>query len=151
MDFLGGWVVLGACLDTALLSGRRFFGDHEVNDGLVERLVVCAYELDQDLVRPWREAVYGDGLAAGIQPAPGCIVDEDMDVADARRHIDGIRTEHRYDPQVLGPILDDDPAVRQGLSQGRIDDDFRRGLVCDRCYRSWPAHLPGSLSPGGAR
>ncbi len=151
--FLRWWVVLGPSLDAAL-SRRRFLGDHQADDRLIElieRSVVRVHERDQDLVRSWGEAVDGIRRAAGIQPTPGCAVDGHMDVADARRRIAGVRTEHRHDPRMLGPVLDDDPSVGQWLGRRWSDDDSCRGLLRERHDRRWPAHLSRGLSPGGGR
>jgi hypothetical protein len=38
-----------------------------------------------------------------------------MDVPNPRRHIEGAQTEHWYDAQVLGPILDEYPTESELL------------------------------------
>jgi hypothetical protein len=52
-----------------------------------------------------------------------------MNVPDARRHGESGRPEHLDDPQVFGPVLDDDPAMGQRVRQRGIDNDLRRGLA----------------------
>src|ERR1700732_4256953 len=93
-----------------------------------------------------------EGLAAGISPVPRRIIHDDMDVPDAGRHTEGIWAEHRYDPEILGTILDKDHAVGEWFGQGRIDNDLRRGLRGRERYDAGrPEHLARGLSHGGGR
>jgi hypothetical protein len=102
-------------LSSVMAVGRDPLRDHEVDDPLVEGLVVRVDELDQDLVRPRRQAVDDEGLAARVSPAPGRVVHGYMNVTDTRRHIESCRTEHLHDPQVFGPVLYNDPPKGEGV------------------------------------
>ncbi len=106
-------------------------------------------ELDQDLVRPRGKPVHDERLAARVCPVPRRIIHGHMDVPDARRHSEGVRTEHRHDVQVLGAILDDDPSVDERIRKRRIDDNPRRGLTGERCYGSGSTDVPGRLRRRG--
>ena len=90
-------------------------GNDEGDDPPFERLVVRVDELDQDLVRPRRETVDDERLAARVRPAPGRVIHGHVDVSDARRHIEGVRAEHGHDSQVLRAVLDDDASLRKPL------------------------------------
>ena len=125
------------------------FRNHEGDDPLVEGLVVCVDEFDQDLVRPRGKTVDDQRLAARVCPAPGRIIHGHMDVPNPRRHIEGVRAEHRYDPQVLGAILDDDPALDQRIRKRRIDDNPRRGLTGERHNGSGSTDVPDGLRHRG--
>src|SRR5216683_4843956 len=82
--------------------------DDEFDDGLVKGPVVGVRQDDLDLVRSGAQTVDDDGLAARIKPIPWCIVHDDVEVADARRYSEGVRTKHRHDPQILDAVLDQD-------------------------------------------
>src|SRR5271169_2588715 len=102
-------------------------GDDKGDDSFVESLMVRVLELDEDLVRPRRQAVDDERLAARVRPAPVQVIHRHMNVPDARRHREGVRAEYRYDPQVLGAVLDDDPPMSERFRERWVDDDFRRG------------------------
>src|SRR5258706_11604769 len=99
--------------------------DHEFDDGFVQGLMVRVCQDDLDLVRSYGKSDEDEGLAAGISPVPRRIIHDDMDVSDAGRHIEGIRAEHRYDPEILGTILDKVHAVVEWVDQVRIDTVLR--------------------------
>jgi hypothetical protein len=99
---------------------------------LINRLMVGIDQLDEDRVRPWREAIDDDGISAGVCPMPCGVVDRHVDVSNPRRHGERLRSKHRHDVQVLGTILNEQHAARQRLCDGRIDDDLRRWFVCGR-------------------
>ena len=82
-----------------------------------------------------------------------------MEMTDAGRHIEGLRTEHRDDLQIFGTVLDEHDSAAQRIGQRRIDHDFRRRLgssgLCDgvgrpqngyRYYREMPWSCLFSLS-----
>src|SRR5258705_491279 len=112
---------------------------------LSNRLMVGIDQLDEDLVRPRREAIDNDGLSAGICPDPRGIVDRHMDVSDTGRDGQRGRSKHRHDVQVLSAILNHYPTPRQGLWQRRIDDDLRGWFVLKRLDRRRSAHLSSGL------
>ena len=119
--------------------------DHKGDHPFVEDLVVRVGELDQDRVRPCGKTLDDERLAARIDPVPRSIIHGHMEVPDARRYVEGVRPEHRHDPQVLGAILDDDQSVDERIRKRRIDDNFRRGLTGERHNRSGSPNIPGSL------
>src|SRR2546425_520513 len=96
---------------------------------LINRLMVGIDQLDEDRVRPWREAIDDNGIAAGVCPVPWGIVDRHMDVSDAGRHGKRGGSKYRHDVQMFGAILNHHPAPRQGFGQRRIDDDLRRWFM----------------------
>src|ERR1700704_1256348 len=49
---------------------------------LINRLVVGIDQLDDDRVRPWREAIDDDGIAAGVRPVPCGVVDRHVNVSN---------------------------------------------------------------------
>src|ERR1700682_6283778 len=134
----------------------RSFGvprrDDEFDDGFVKGLMVRVCQDDLDLVRSCGKTDEDEGLAAGISPVPRRIIHDDVDVPDAGRNIEGIWAEHRYDPEILGTILDKDHAVGEWFGQGRIDNDLRRGLRGRERYDAGrPEHVARGLSHGGGR
>ena len=102
---------------------------------LINRLMVGVDQLDQNRVRPWREAIDDNGIAAGVCPVPCGVVDRDVDVSNPWSQGERRRSEYRHDVQVLGAILNEQHAARQRLCDGRIDDDLRRWFVWVRSRR----------------
>jgi hypothetical protein len=126
--------------------------DHQFDDGFVQGLMVRVCQNDLDLVRSWGKTDEDEGLAAGVSPVPRRIIHDYMDVSDAGRHIESIWAKHRYDPEILGTILDKDHALGEWSSQGRIYNDLRRGLRgCERYDAGRPEHVARSLRHGGGR
>ena len=107
----------------------------EPHPAFIDRLMVRIHELHQDLVRPRQQAVNDDGIAAGMGPVPGSVVDRDVDVSDAWRHGERRRSIDRHDLQVLDPVIEEHHAARQTVGLWRIDRDLRRrlGFVRRRC------------------
>ena len=110
--------------------------------------MVGIHQLDQDLVRPGREAVDNDRIAARVCPVPRGVIDRHMDVPDPGRNRERGRPEHRHEVQILRAILNHHPAMRQRFGQRRIDDDLRRWFALKRFDRRCTTHLPGGLRSG---
>jgi hypothetical protein len=53
--------------------------------------------------------------------------------------------QDRHDVQILGAVLNDDPAARQWFGQRLIDDDPGRWLVLQGLDGGRSAHLSGGL------
>jgi hypothetical protein len=96
-------------------------------------------------VRSYGTSDEDEGLAAGISPVPRRIIHDDMDVSDAGRHIEGIRAEHRHDPQILGAMLDDSQSVGERIRKRRIENNPRRGLNGERYNGGGTADVFGGL------
>src|SRR3989442_13876212 len=109
---------------------------------LINRLVVGIDQLDEDRVRPWREAIDDDGIAAGVCPVPCGVVDRHVNVSNLWSHGERRRSEYRHDVQVLGAILNNQQPTRQGFGDGRIDNDLRRWFVWERPGSTDPTCLP---------
>ncbi len=92
--------------------------DFEVDGRAVDDLVGRIGEFDQKLVGPRRKPLDDERFTARIDPMPGRIIDGDVKVPYTGRNIKSGRTEDRQDPQVLGPVSDDDKAHRQLLGKG---------------------------------
>src|ERR1700722_5688278 len=60
------------------------FGHHELDSGAIQRVMIGVGEDDLDLVRSGGETNEDQRLAAGVSPMPRRIIDDDMDVPDAR-------------------------------------------------------------------
>jgi hypothetical protein len=97
---------------------RVLFGDDEFDGGLIQRPVVRVGEDDPNLVRSSGKTDQDQGLAAGVSPVPRCIIDNDVEVPDARRHIERVRAKHRHDPQILGAVLNKDQSRDNGSAKG---------------------------------
>ena len=104
----------------------------EPHSAFIDGLMVSVHELNQDLVRPRQQAVDDDGIAAGVGPVPGGVIDRDVDMSDAGRHGERCRSIDRHDLQVLGVIFEEHHAARQPFGARRIDDDLRGRLGCVR-------------------
>src|SRR5258705_2328068 len=102
---------------------------------LINRLMVGIDQLDEDRVRPWREAIDDNGIAAGVCPVPCGVVDRHVDVSNPGSYGERRRSKDRHNVQVLGTILNEQYAARQRLCDGRIDDDLRRWFVWGRSRR----------------
>ena len=63
--------------------------------------MVCVYERNLDLVRSRRKTSDDERPAAGFGPDPRRAINRDMEMPDARRHIERLRAEHRDDLQIL--------------------------------------------------
>ena len=96
---------------------------------LINRLMVGIDQLDEDRVRPWREAIDDDGIAAGVCPVPCGVVDRHVNVSNLWSYGERRRSEYRHDVQVLGAIVNKQHAARQRFRDGRIDNDLRRWFV----------------------
>src|SRR2546423_684766 len=79
---------------------------------LINRLVVGIDQLDEDRVRPWREVIDDNGIAAGVCPVPCGVVDSHVDVSNPGSHGERRRSKDRHNVQVLGAVLNDDPTAR---------------------------------------
>src|SRR5258705_1188417 len=110
---------------------------------LIIRLVVGIDQLDEDRVRPWREAIDDDGIAAGVCPVPCGVVDRHVNVSNLWSYGERRRPEYRHDVQVLGAILNKQHAARQRFRDGRIDNDLRRWVVLERPDSRDPTSLSG--------
>ena len=62
---------------------------------------------------------------------PGRIIDRDVDVTDARRHVERALAEHRHDPEIFRGVLDEDEALRQLFGQRWIDYQAGGRLLVD--------------------
>src|SRR5713101_5788962 len=67
---------------------------------LINRLVVGIDQLDEDRVRPWREAIDDDGIAAGVGPVPCGVVDRHVNVSNLWSYGERRRSEYRHDESV---------------------------------------------------
>src|SRR5258705_12335568 len=110
---------------------------------LINRLMVGVDQFDEDRVRPWREAIDDDGIAAGVCPVPCGVVDRHVNVSNLWSYGERRRCEYRHDVQVLGAILNKQHAARQGFGDGRIDNDLARRLVLKRPDSRDPTSLSG--------
>ena len=107
--------------------------------GEVERHRLCGedvplgiHHLDQHLVLAARHAPQDDGVALTvIRPLPGQVVDGDVQMSDARRHLACGRPAHGQDAQVLHPVRDEHDAPGQRTGERRLHDQPGRGLVVD--------------------
>ena len=92
-------------------------------------------QFEQHLVRACFQADHDHRFAAGVDKMPWRVVNGDVEVADARRDVECAFTEHRYHPQLLGPVLDEDEALGQLFGKRRIDNQPGRWFVFDRDQR----------------
>jgi hypothetical protein len=69
---------------------------------------------------------------------PGRVIDVQMNMADARRYRERASAENGDNPDILGPVLDEDQTALQRLGQRRVDDKPRRRFVLDRYERRRP-------------
>src|SRR5258706_13207633 len=74
---------------------------------LINRLMVGVDQFDEDLVRPRREAIDDDGIAAGVCPVPNGVIDRHVDVSDPGSHGERRRSKDRPHMQVLCTILNE--------------------------------------------
>ena len=110
--------------------------------------MVRRLQLEEDLMRPGRQAVENHRLSTRISPNPRGVIDRHMDVSDSGRDAKCGRPEDRHDVKIVRAILNHHPAMRQGFGQGRIDDDLRRWFVLKRLDSLRSTHLPGGLRSG---
>jgi len=62
------------------------FGRHHKRDGgFIERVVVRVDQCEEQLVWPRSKALQNNGIAAGVCPYPGRVVEIHMNMTDARR------------------------------------------------------------------
>ena len=87
-------------------------------------------ELDEHTMRTGRQILNDHGNTARGCPVPRQIVQRDMKMADTRRHPKRRLPKHRYNPNVLSPVLENDHAARQWCRQRRVDEDPGRWLFC---------------------
>src|SRR5258707_1214637 len=118
-------VEVGVAVDMSLPPLRN--GDPHY--GLINRLMVGTYQLDEDLVRARREAIENHGLSAGISPEPRGVVDRHMDVSHAGRHGKRGRPKHRHYVQVFSAILNPHPPPRHRWRYRRSQDQSARPVV----------------------
>ena len=102
---------------------------------LINRLMVGVDQFDEDLVRPRREAIDDDRIAAGVCPVPHGVIDRHVDVSDPGSHVERGRSKDLHNVQVLGTILNKQHAARERLCDGRIENDLRRWFVWSRSRR----------------
>jgi hypothetical protein len=69
---------------------------------------------------------------------PRKVVDGYMQMPDPWRHVEGSRSEHRYDMQVLHPVLDLDYAPSQLIGNRWVHSQVRRGFALDADVRCGP-------------
>src|SRR5215469_3023757 len=60
-------------------------GHHDLYGALIDRLMCSVRQLDEDLVQSGREPLDDDRHAAAVRPVPRGAVNDDMNVANARR------------------------------------------------------------------
>jgi hypothetical protein len=97
-----------ARLRAEVLFRRLSSGDHEFDDDAsIQGLMVCVYGRNLDLVRSRRKTSDDDGSAAGFGPDPRRAINRDVEMPDAGRHIERLRTEHRDDLQIFSAVLDE--------------------------------------------
>jgi hypothetical protein len=126
--------------DQSVVAFRRvYLRNNEFDDRMIQRLVVRVCQDDLNRVPSCWKTDKDKRLAARISPVPRCVVDNNMDMPDAGRHIEGFRTKHRRDPQVLGTILGKNQTPGQWFGQGWIDGDFRRRLLRKRHDAAGPS------------
>ena len=123
--------VVGVAVDISLPPLRNGDPYHF----LINRLMVGIDQLDEDRVRPGCEAIDNDGIAAGVFPVPGGVIDRHVDVPNRGNHCERRRSKDRHNVQVLGTILNEQHAARQRFCHGRIDDDLRRWFISGRSRR----------------
>jgi len=87
--------------------------NREFDGSVVKNVVVSVGQLDQRPVRSRRQVLDDDGNAARICPVPRQIINGDMEVSDTRRNRERRWAKHGDDPDVLGPVLEDDYASGQ--------------------------------------
>jgi hypothetical protein len=80
--------------------------------------VLGVREDDLDLIRPRTETNDHQLLSAGVCPAPGRVIDHDMDVSDTRRNFECLGPKHRHDPKVHRMILNETLPSRSGPGSG---------------------------------
>ncbi len=107
-------------------------GNNKMNNPAVERLMVGIDELDANLMWPRRQANNDQGRAARICPMPRRVVNGDMNVPDARGNFERRRTEHRNDPEILGPILDDNSSLGEPFGNWGINNYLSRRFTDER-------------------
>ena len=89
-------------------------------------------QLDLHLVLAGRQPGDVDGVVVTrIRPPPGQVVDDDVQMPDTWRCLEGARPEHGYDAQVLHPVLGPEDALGQAFGKRGIHDQLGRGLVLD--------------------
>jgi hypothetical protein len=125
----------------------------------VERYRLCGedvafgiHQLDQHLVRAARHAHQDDGAAlAEIRPQPRQVVDGDVQMPDARRHIACSGPGHRLNAQVFHPIRDVHHALGQRTGKRRLYEQAGRRLVIDGDHRALGESTGGERSVCGRR
>lgn len=61
------------------------------------------------------QADQDDRFAASVDKVPGGVINGDVDMTDARRHVEGSFAEDRHDAQIFRPVLDEDAPLSQRL------------------------------------
>ena len=89
-------------------------------------------QLDQHFVLTGRQSDHGDRIdVTRVRPMPGQVVDGYVQMPEPWRYVECTRAEHRYDMQVLQPLLDLDYTPGQLIGKRRVHDQLGRGLVLD--------------------
>jgi hypothetical protein len=113
-------------------------------------------QVDPNLVRADGESSDVDRVdVAGVRPPPRQVVDMDMQMSGAGRHVQGALSEDRYDADVLdAPLNPDDPFSQSFLKRG-VDEELRCRLVFGFDLRRGSPHLlrarRGGLGFGACR
>ena len=97
--------------------------NHEFHDTAVKDVVVGIGELQQHPMRAGRQILNDDGNTARVGPVPGQTINTDMEVSDTRRNRERRLAKYGHDPDVLGPVLDNDDAPGQRRCQWWIDGE----------------------------
>ena len=90
----------------------------DLNRALINCLMVGIHQLDQGLMRPGREALDNDRVAARVCPVPHGVIDGYMNVSNPGRYGKCSGPEHRHYVQIFRSILNKRNATRQRLGKG---------------------------------
>ena len=77
------------------------------------------------------QADQDDRFATSVDKVPGGVINGDVDMTDARRHVEGSFAEDRHDAQVFRPEPDEDAPLSQRLGNRWIDNQLWGWLVFD--------------------
>jgi hypothetical protein len=89
--------------------------------------MVCVYESYLGFVRSGRKASDDDRSAAGVGPDPLRAINRDMEMPDARRHIERLRAEHGNDLEIFGAVVDERNSAAQRFGKGGSTTSFAAG------------------------
>ncbi|GAA3903781.1 hypothetical protein GCM10022276_23060 [Sphingomonas limnosediminicola] len=107
----------------------RLYGDDEVQRLCRDHPMRGISELNQHVMRSFTQADEHDCSAACIDEMPRGVVHGHMEVTYPRGYAQRACSEDRQHPKVLGPVLDEDPPLGEGLGEGRVDDEPGSRLV----------------------